>query len=109
MLPSTVVCCSERRCVVISRVLLFLFVLIIVPAAAYAGPRHESILTATTPRRMSPAGQTDSTRHSPTAPIQLTVDAREAPRGIFHSHMVMPVSAGPLTLFYPEWIPGEHG
>jgi predicted metalloprotease with PDZ domain len=94
---------------VISRVLLFLSVLIIVPAAAYAGPRHESILTATTPRRMSPAGQTDSTRHSPIAPIQLTVDAREAPRGIFHSHIVMPVTAGPLTLFYPEWIPGEHG
>ena len=22
---------------------------------------------------------------------------------------MVPVTAGPLTLFYPEWIPGEHG
>ncbi len=42
------------------------------------------------------------------APIRLTVDASQAPQKILHAHMEIPVSAGPLTLYYPEWIPGEH-
>ena len=42
------------------------------------------------------------------APIQISVDMSEAPRHIFHAHMVIPASPGPLTLFYPKWIPGEH-
>jgi predicted metalloprotease with PDZ domain len=42
-------------------------------------------------------------------PIVLEVDAREAPRKIFHARMTVPASAGPLVLFYPKWIPGEHG
>jgi predicted metalloprotease with PDZ domain len=25
-----------------------------------------------------------------------------------HAHMEMPVQPGPLVLYYPEWIPGEH-
>ncbi len=41
--------------------------------------------------------------------IQLTVDATQVPLGIVKTHMVMPVHAGPLTLYYPKWIPGEHG
>ena len=41
-------------------------------------------------------------------PIRLTVDASQAPQKILHAHMEIPVSAGPLTLYYPEWIPGEH-
>src|SRR5205814_3746405 len=42
-------------------------------------------------------------------PITLSVDATEAPRKLFHARMTMPVSPGPMTLVYPEWIPGEHG
>jgi predicted metalloprotease with PDZ domain len=42
------------------------------------------------------------------APIRLTVDATQAPQKILHAHMQIPVQAGPLTLYYPEWIPGEH-
>lgn len=42
-------------------------------------------------------------------PIRIAVDLREAPKRIFHSRMEFPVSAGPLTLVYPKWIPGEHG
>jgi predicted metalloprotease with PDZ domain len=42
------------------------------------------------------------------APIRLSVDASQAPQKILHAHMEIPVSGGPLTLFYPEWIPGEH-
>ena len=41
-------------------------------------------------------------------PIRLLVDASQAPQKILHAHMEIPVSAGPLTLYYPEWIPGEH-
>jgi predicted metalloprotease with PDZ domain len=42
-------------------------------------------------------------------PISLEVDAREAPRKIFHARLSVPASAGPLTLLYPKWLPGEHG
>src|SRR5262245_58784678 len=41
--------------------------------------------------------------------IQLAVDASDAPRKILHAKMTIPAAAGPLTLVYPKWIPGEHG
>lgn len=41
--------------------------------------------------------------------IDLRVDATEVPRKILHARMMIPVSAGPLRLLYPKWIPGEHG
>jgi predicted metalloprotease with PDZ domain len=44
-----------------------------------------------------------------TAPITLSVDLTDAPRKILHATEIMPVTAGPLTLVYPKWIPGEHG
>jgi predicted metalloprotease with PDZ domain len=40
--------------------------------------------------------------------IRLTVDASQAPERIIRTHMVIPVKPGPLTLYYPKWIPGEH-
>jgi predicted metalloprotease with PDZ domain len=40
--------------------------------------------------------------------FRLAVDATEAPRKILHARLEIPVSPGPLTLVYPEWIPGEH-
>ena len=42
-------------------------------------------------------------------PISLAVDLTDAPRKIIHATEVLPVQPGPLTLVYPEWIPGEHG
>ncbi len=42
------------------------------------------------------------------APIQLDVDATDATRSILHAKLHIPASPGPLTLFYPKWIPGEH-
>ncbi len=46
----------------------------------------------------------------PAAPhITLTVDATEAPRKIFHARLTIPATAGTMTLYYPKWIPGEHG
>lgn len=41
-------------------------------------------------------------------PIELHVDAREAPRMLLHAQMRIPASSGPLTLVYPKWLPGEH-
>ena len=41
--------------------------------------------------------------------IILSVDASDAPRKIFHAQLTIPASAGTLTLYYPKWIPGEHG
>jgi predicted metalloprotease with PDZ domain len=41
-------------------------------------------------------------------PIAVQADATQISRKIVHAHLVMPVKPGPLTLFYPKWIPGEH-
>ncbi|HTB82484.1 MAG TPA: hypothetical protein VK742_02415, partial [Candidatus Sulfotelmatobacter sp.] len=43
------------------------------------------------------------------APVTLAVDATDAPKNILHTQMHIPASPGMLTLFYPKWIPGEHG
>jgi len=40
--------------------------------------------------------------------IQLLVDVSDAPRNIYHSRLTIPAKAGPLTLVYPKWIPGNH-
>ena len=44
----------------------------------------------------------------PASPIQLHVDLTDAPRHLVHAHLEIPVTAGPLTLEYPQWIPGDH-
>jgi len=45
-----------------------------------------------------------------TAPtVKLSVDATDAPRKIFHAKLEMPAEPGTMTLYYPKWIPGEHG
>src|SRR5690349_21631299 len=40
--------------------------------------------------------------------ITLNADATDAARNIIHNKLTLPVRPGPLTLFYPKWIPGEH-
>lgn len=40
--------------------------------------------------------------------ITLNVDATDASRSVLRTRLVIPVEPGPLTLFYPKWIPGEH-
>ncbi len=40
--------------------------------------------------------------------VTVELDAREAPRHLLHSRLVIPAAPGPLTLLYPQWIPGEH-
>jgi predicted metalloprotease with PDZ domain len=41
--------------------------------------------------------------------ISVTLDATKTQQKLLHTHLVMPVKPGPLTLYYPKWIPGEHG
>src|SRR5438045_8916010 len=41
--------------------------------------------------------------------ISISLDATEAARKIFHVRMQIPATPGTLTLYYPKWIPGEHG
>ena len=45
----------------------------------------------------------------PAPTITIALDASEAPRKMFHARLTIPVTAGTLTLYYPKWIPGEHG
>jgi predicted metalloprotease with PDZ domain len=46
---------------------------------------------------------------TPPPTITVAVDASEAPRKVFHAQLTIPAAAGTLTLYYPKWIPGEHG
>jgi predicted metalloprotease with PDZ domain len=41
--------------------------------------------------------------------VTLSVDASDAPRKMFHAQLRIPAKPGTLTLYYPKWIPGEHG
>lgn len=56
------------------------------------------------------AGTVSTPLHAQTTfgPVDLQVDATHALQKILHVRMQMPVHPGPLDLYYPEWIPGEH-
>jgi predicted metalloprotease with PDZ domain len=41
-------------------------------------------------------------------PIQITADLSDAPRKLYHAEIDLPVTAGPLVLTTPKWIPGNH-
>jgi predicted metalloprotease with PDZ domain len=77
--------------------------------AAWASLAALAILCAPfTSAYFSTAAQNVSASYQISEPIQLSVDLSEAPRHIFHAHLIIPASPGPLTLAYPKWIPGEH-
>ncbi len=40
--------------------------------------------------------------------IQLAVDATRVRQKIIHATLKIPARPGPLTLYYPAWIPGDH-
>ena len=62
-----------------------------------------ALLALATLLRDAPAGA-----QAAFGPIRVEVDETRAPQKILHAHLEMPVSPGPLVLYYPEWIPGEH-
>jgi predicted metalloprotease with PDZ domain len=41
--------------------------------------------------------------------MSIRADLNDAPRGLFRANLSLPVKPGPLTLVYPQWIPGYHG
>jgi predicted metalloprotease with PDZ domain len=41
--------------------------------------------------------------------IVLNVDATDVGQAIFRVRATIPARPGPLTLLYPQWIPGQHG
>src|ERR1700730_3567083 len=90
--------------------------LFMLSAALYLGPATQAqVVYAQTVTRVPPPGllktpaSTPRATEPPLSPIMIALDAREAPRKILHARLTIPVKPGPLTLFYPKWIPGEHG
>ncbi len=41
-------------------------------------------------------------------PIHITANLKDAPRGLYHAEVDLPVEPGDVTLVTPEWIPGNH-
>ena len=41
-------------------------------------------------------------------PIAISVDASQVSQRILHAKLEIPVRPGPLTLFYPKWMPADH-
>ncbi len=73
------------------------------PSLSSAGSRVARLLLA-----VSAAALLAGAAWAQNSPIALTVDARQAPLKIVKSDEAIPVRPGPLTLYYPKWIPGEH-
>ena len=40
--------------------------------------------------------------------LKISVDATDLAHRVFRVHEVIPAAPGPLTLLYPQWIPGNH-
>jgi predicted metalloprotease with PDZ domain len=59
--------------------------------------------------RFLPALLLAASAASAQTPLHVTVDVTDAPRKLLHAALAIPVQSGPLTLLYPQWIPGEHG
>jgi|HubBroStandDraft_6_1064221.scaffolds.fasta_scaffold12096_2 predicted metalloprotease with PDZ domain len=47
-------------------------------------------------------------QNPPPGPISIAVDATDAPRRVLHTKLQFPVKPGPLTLYYPKWMPADH-
>jgi predicted metalloprotease with PDZ domain len=86
-------------------VLKLLFTAIVVPLLALASPSLGQPMPA------EPAPAIAAPRDVPyeAGPMQVAVDATDIDRRIFTVQQTLPVSGpGPLTLLYPEWLPGNH-
>jgi len=53
-------------------------------------------------------GMAGESAGGPPGAVDLTVRVPDPGQKIFDVHEVMPVRQGPLTLYYPKWIPGDH-
>jgi len=41
-------------------------------------------------------------------PIKISVDATHVPQKVLHAELEIPADPGPLTLYYPKWMPADH-
>ncbi len=57
---------------------------------------------------LSPLSLLATPKPLPPGPIGISVDATQVSRRFLHTKLVFPVKAGPLTLFYPKWMPADH-
>ncbi|WP_045771465.1 M61 family metallopeptidase [Xanthomonas albilineans] len=65
------------------------------------------LLAATAP--FQAAAQTAPPRDVPFAgTLKIDVDATDLPHRIFRVRTTIPATPGPMTLLYPQWIPGNH-
>lgn len=69
-------------------------------ASAFADTSHESV---------PPSAIPDARDVPYPGTLSLNVDLRDVGQRIFRVKESIPVRSGPLVLFYPKWIPGEHG
>jgi predicted metalloprotease with PDZ domain len=67
------------------------------------------LLALSQPRMAAVAAVAASAPRPASAPITLALDASRVTQRLLHVSSEIPVAAGPLTLLYPKWIPGEHG
>ncbi len=48
------------------------------------------------------------TTKQPSGPISISVDATEVAQKVLHAELSIPARPGPLTLYYPKWMPADH-
>ncbi len=41
-------------------------------------------------------------------PIAISVDATQVTQRVLHAELSIPAKPGPLTLYYPKWMPADH-
>src|SRR5882724_8460981 len=88
---------GPQRCIIA----LLILVLILIPAAFSQNP------PVPPPVPLPPATPTPIDMPYP-GTIGLQVDLTDTVRSIMSVHQTTPVAPGPLTLLYPQWIPGDH-
>ncbi|MDP9414966.1 MAG: peptidase M61 [Pseudomonadota bacterium] len=83
--------------------------LLIALAAAIAVPAAAQVQTSR-PQPAPMRSQIPASRDVPyPGTIAIDVDATDTARAVFRVRQTIPVrGAGPLTLLYPEWLPGNH-
>jgi len=72
-------------------------------------PRFHTLILSTAVALYAIATASAQTSVQPGEAISLTIDATQTQQKLLHGKLVIPVKPGPLTLYYPKWIPGEHG
>ncbi len=77
--------------------------------AALAAP---AVAQERAPQPAPPASPIEAPRDIPYAPgaLKIAVDATDLDRRIFSVRETVPVAGpGPMTLLFPQWLPGDHG